>query len=92
MEATTIIRRPLITEKSTFQSSEFNRYAFEIDRRASKIQVKRAVEELYDVRVVSVATQHRKGQMRRNRFGYFKSKGMKRAIVKIHPEDRIELF
>ncbi len=92
MEATTIIRRPLITEKSTFQSSEFNRYAFEIDRRASKIQVKRAVEELYDVRVISVATQHRKGQMRRNRFGYFKSKGMKRAIVKIHPEDRIELF
>jgi len=92
MEATTIIRKPLITEKATYCSAELNRYAFEVDRRATKPQIKQAVEELYNVRVLSVATQTRKGQLRRNNFGYWRSKGMKRAIVKIHADDRIELF
>ena len=92
MHATTIIRRPLITEKATFDSSVHNRYAFEVDRRATKPQIKQAVEELYEIRVISVATQTRKGQLKRNKFGYWRSAGMKRAIVKIHPDDRIELF
>ena len=92
MNATTIIRRPLVTEKTTFLASAFNRYAFEVDRRATKPQIRKAVEELYGVRVVSVATQRRKGQLRRNRFGYWKTKERKRAIVRVHPEDRIELF
>ncbi|MCP3903319.1 MAG: 50S ribosomal protein L23 [Planctomycetes bacterium] len=92
MESVTVVRRPLVTEKTTFASTTANRYAFEVDPRASKPQIKRAIEDLYRVRVVSVATQNRKGQLRRNKFGYWKSKGMKRAIVKIHPDDRIELF
>jgi large subunit ribosomal protein L23 len=91
MEVTTIIRKPLITEKSTF-ASEANRYVFEVDRRASKPQIRQAVEELYGVRVLGVATQNRKGQQRRNRFGYWRTKAKKRAIVKVHPDDRIELF
>lgn len=92
MQPTTIIRKPLITEKATFDSSVHNRYAFEVDRRASKDQIRDAVQELYGVRVVGVATQNRKGQLRRNRFGFWRAKAMKRAIVKIHPDDRIELF
>ena len=92
MEPTTVIRRPLITEKATFASTEQGRYAFEVDRRATKPQIRRAVETLYGVRVISVATQHRKGQLRRNRYGYWRSASMKRAIVKIHPDDRIDLF
>lgn len=92
MEATTIIRRPLITEKATFESTERHRYSFEVDRRATKPQIRRAVEEIYGVRVLSVATQHRKGQLKRSRYGYWKSACMKRAIVKIHPDDRIDLF
>ena len=92
MIATEVIVKPLITEKATFGSTEFNRYAFEVNRRATKDQIKRAVEELYTVRVTGVATMNRKGQQRRNRFGYWKSREMKRAIVKVHPDDRIELF
>ena len=92
MESTTIIRRPLITEKSTYGSASNNRYTFEVDRRASKPEIKRAVEELYQVRVVGIATQNRKGQLKRNKYGYWRSRGMKRAIVKIHADDRIELF
>ena len=92
MDATTIIRRPLITEKVTFQSNDQNRYAFEVDRRATKPQIKTAIEALYDVRVLSVATQNRKGQLRSSRYGFWRSRDMKRAIVKVHPDDRIELF
>ncbi len=92
MESTVIIRKPLITEKATYESSVHNRYVFEVDRRATKPQIRRAVEELYGVRVVGVATQNRKGQLRRNKYGYWKSSDMKRAIVKVHAEDRIDLF
>jgi len=92
MESTTIIRKPLVTEKSTFASSELNRYSFEVDSRATKPQIRRAVEDLYGVRVLSVATQNRKGQLRRNKFGQWRAKKMKQAIVKIHAEDKIELF
>jgi len=91
MIATTVVRRPLITEKATF-ASEHNRYTFEVDRRASKPQIKQAVQELYEVRVLSVATQVRKGARKRTRFGYVDMPAVKRAIVKIHPEDKIELF
>jgi len=92
MEATTVIRKPLITEKATFASDQHNRYTFQVDRRADKGQIKRAIEELYSVRVLSVATQNRKGQARRSRFGYWFTADVKRAIVKVHPDDRIELF
>ena len=92
MEATTVIRKPIVTEKSTWSSSMHNRYCFEIDRSAGKPEVKRAVEELYGVRVIGVAVQNRKGQMRRSRLGYWKTSSVKRAIVKVHPDDRIELY
>ncbi len=92
MEATRVIRKPLITEKTTFASSESNRYTFEIDPRATKHQIKLAVEAVYGVRVLNVATQNRKGQLRRSKFGYWRAKAMKRAVVKVHPDDRIELF
>ncbi|MBI69178.1 MAG: 50S ribosomal protein L23 [Phycisphaerae bacterium] len=92
MEATTVIKQPLVTEKTTFAATADNRYSFEVDRRADKAQIKRAVEEIYGVRVVSVSTQVRKGRMRRNRMGWFRVGNQKRATVKLHAEDRIELF
>ncbi len=92
MEATTVIKKPLVTEKTTFNATANNRYAFEVDSRASKGEIKRAVEEIYGVRVVSIATQVRKGRMRRNRMGWFRVGSEKRAVVKLHAEDRIELF
>lgn len=92
MEATHVIRRPLVTEKFTFASNENNRVAFEVDPRANKDQIKRAVKELYDVRILGVNTQNRKGQMRRNRYGFWKARRMKIATIKVHPDDRIDLF
>ena len=92
MNATDVILKPLITEKATYQSGELNRYSFQVAKKATKHQIKKAVQELYNVRVLDVATQIRKGQKRRNRYGYWKTKDTKRAIVKIHADDRIELF
>jgi|TARA_B110000196_G_scaffold304763_1_gene301762 large subunit ribosomal protein L23 len=92
MEVTTIIKKPLVTEKSTFGVSMNNRYVFEVDKRADKGQIKRAVEEIYGVRVLTVATQVRKGHKKRNKMGWFRVGNQKRAVVKLHAEDRIELF
>ena len=92
MKTAAIIRRPLVTEKATFVADEFKRYGFEVDPEATKPQIKTAIEKLYGVRVLSVATQNRRGEKRRNKFGWFIKGNMKKAIVKIHPEDKIELF
>lgn len=92
MEATTIVKRPLVTEKTTWESGLRNRYSFEVDKRARKPQIKRAIESLYGVRVVSVATQVRKGKYFRTRFGAAKKSDWKKATVQLHEDDRIELF
>jgi large subunit ribosomal protein L23 len=92
MKTTSIIHKPLITEKNTIASDEFNRYGFEVDPNATKAQIKRAVQDLYGVRVLSVATQNRKGHLKRNKFGTFLKGAHKRAVVKIHPDDKIDLF
>lgn len=92
MEPHHIIKVPLLTEKHTYASNEFNRYAFLVDRTASKDEIKRAIEDLYKVRVVKVATHNRQDRTRRLRYGYVEGKTTKRAMVRIHPEDRIELF
>ena len=92
MEATQIVHKPLVTEKNTFLADAHNRVAFEVDRHANKAQIKNAIQELYKVRVLSVATKIHKGRRHRNRFGFFKDGDVKQAIVKVHPEDKIELF
>jgi large subunit ribosomal protein L23 len=92
MEPTRIIKKPLITEKATFMAADANRYLFQVDRLATKPQIRKAIEALYSVRVIRVATQKRPGKTRRYKYGYIKSAPTKRAIVKIHADDRIELF
>ena len=91
MKAIDIIIKPIITEKTTV-GTELNRYTFQVDRKADKQQIRRAIEELYGVRVLKVNTQNRKGQLRRNKHGYWQSRSIKQAVVKIHEEDRIDLF
>jgi large subunit ribosomal protein L23 len=91
VEPTRVIRKPLITEKATWLA-EGNRYSFVVERAATKPQIRRAVEALYGVRVLGVTTQNRAGKLRRYRHGLVQLAPTKRAVVKIHPEDKIELF
>ena len=62
MKARQIILRPLITEKTTTMQERENTVCFEVDRRANKIQIRKAVEELFDVRVTGVHIVNRKGK------------------------------
>jgi large subunit ribosomal protein L23 len=92
MEPTTVIKKPLITEKSAWEIESRNRYSFEVDMRARKPQIKDAVEKIYGVKVQKVSTQVRKGKYFRTKFGPAKTSSWKRATVQLAGDDRIELF
>lgn len=87
-----IILRPLVTEKGMHRSSRVNAYAFEVNKLATKADVKRAVEDLFNVKVLKVHIQNRKGKPRRTRFQVGVTDKWKKAIVKLDPEDRIGFF
>ena len=92
LEPHQVIVKPLVTEKGMHKSTRNNAYAFEINRLATKEDVKRAVETLFEVKVVKVATQNRKGKARRTRFRLGQTKDWKKAIVTLDGESRINFF
>ena len=92
LHATQIIKKPLITEKCTWEAAARNRYSFLVDMHATKTQIKHAVAEIYKVRVAKVSTQVRKGRTYRTRHGVTNTGDWKRATVQLHADDRIELF
>ncbi|HEY6564635.1 MAG TPA: 50S ribosomal protein L23 [Pirellulaceae bacterium] len=92
LEPYQIILRPLVTEKGVHRASRNNQYAFEIAMAAGKLDVKRAVEQLFSVVVEKVRIQHRKGKPRRYRFKSGETKPWKKAIVTLHSEHRLEFF
>ena len=92
LEPHQIILRPLVTEKGMHRSTRYNAYAFEVNLLAKKEDVRRAVEDLFDVRVVKVRTQNRKGKPRRTKFRHGYTKDWKKAIVTLDSEDNIEFF
>ena len=87
-----VILRPLVTEKGVHRSSRHNAYAFEVAKAATKDDVRKAVEQMFNVKVVRVHTQNRKGKPRRSRSKLSRTKDWKKAIVKLDAEHRIELF
>ena len=89
---TEIIKAPLISEKSTFLANVKNSYTFEVDKSADKGQIKAAIEKLYNVKVVEVRTVNVAGKPRRTRSGYKTTGEWKKAIVQLHPDNKIELF
>jgi len=86
-----LIKRPLVTEKA-IQLLDNNQYVFEVDRRASKPEIKAAIQELFQVTVVGISTLNKPPRTRRiGRFLGYKPR-YKRAIVRLAPEDEIVLF
>jgi large subunit ribosomal protein L23 len=92
LEPYQIILRPLVTEKGMHRSTRQNSYAFEVNPLATKTDIRRAVQELFDVKVVEVRTQNRRGKPRRVRFKKGYTKTWKKAIVKLDPEYRIDFY
>ncbi len=92
LEPHQIILRPLVTEKGMHRSTRNNAYAFEVHRMATKADVRDAVEKLFDVNVLKVHTQTRKGKPRRTRFHIGLTGSWKKAIVTLDQEHRIDFF
>ena len=87
-----IIISPLVTEKSTTQREGQNQYSFKVDKRANKIEIKEAVEQLFKIKVTEVRTTMIRGKVKRlgRRFG--KRPDWKKAIVTVREGDRIDFF
>ncbi len=86
-----VIRRPLITEKAT-KGLDINQYTFEVDHRAAKPEIKSAIEQLFDVKVVGISTMN--PPRRTRRVGRFSGKRaqVKKAIVRLAEGNSIQLF
>lgn len=87
-----IIKRPLATEKNNIQRLSFNQVSFEVDRQANRIEIKKAVETIFDVKVVKVRSMQMIGKKKRRGRIIGKRRDWKKAIVKLAPGERIEFF
>ena len=92
-QASDLIKQVLLTEKGTRLSEEQKQYLFRVAMDANKIEIKRAVEALFNVRVMAVNTMRRKGKKKRERTANFgTTAAWKRAVVTVHADDSINLI
>lgn len=87
-----IIKRPLITEKTNIQKEDYNQITFEVDRRANRVEIKRAIEKLFNVRVNTIRTIQVKGKRKQRGRVIGKRKDWKKAIATLMPGERIDFF
>jgi large subunit ribosomal protein L23 len=87
-----IIKRPLVTEKTNIQKEDSNQVTFEVDTRANRIEIQRAVEQIFKVKVAKTRTVNVKGKVKRRGRILGKRKDWKKAIVTLYPGERIDFF
>lgn len=86
------IIRPLVTEKTTIQKELNNQFSFEVSPRANRVEIKKAIEKIFNVRVAGVQTLQVKGKVKRRGRITGKRKDWKKAIVTLMPGERIDFF
>lgn len=91
-DARSIVKKVLITEKGTLLRETQNQYFFEVSRDANKIEIKRAIESIFQVKVDSVQTMQLRGKVKRQGRWVGKRNDWKKAIVTLKPDQKIELF
>jgi large subunit ribosomal protein L23 len=87
-----IVLRPIVTEKSSLAKDSSNQYVFEVARDANKIEIAKAVERLFKVKVVTVRVMNMEGKKRRLGKSAGKRSDWRKAIVKIGSKDKISFF
>ncbi|MCG3133726.1 MAG: 50S ribosomal protein L23 [Planctomycetes bacterium] len=91
-----VVRKPLITERATSALDRSNTYVFDVHPAANKVQIKNAIEKLFNVKVLSVNTANRKGKVKARRSGrkqlMVELASRKKAYVRLRAGDAIELF
>ena len=91
-DARQVVRKVLITEKGTVLRETQNQYFFEVARDANKIDIKRAIETIFAVKVDNVRTMQLRGKVKRQGRWVGKRNDWKKAIVTLKPDQKIELF
>ncbi len=92
MRAYDIIRRPIVTEKTTLQKELYNQICFEVARDANRLEIKNAIEKIFNAKVRSVKTIQVKGKVKRRGRIVGKRRDWKKANVRLMPGQRIEFF
>jgi large subunit ribosomal protein L23 len=92
MKQTDVIRRPLITEKTSAAYQDRGEYTFQVHPNASKPQIRQAIEELFGVKVTGVWTSSQRGKEKRMGQSIGRRPNWKKAIVKLREGDTIEIF
>ena len=92
MEDHNIVIKPLVTEQGMHFASKLNAYTFEVNKMANKVQIRKAIENLYSVKVVEVRTANRQGKLRRRGKNTGKTRSWKKAVVVLHEDFHIDLF
>jgi len=87
-----VVVRPIVTEKSSLLKEGGNQYVFEVARGANKIEIAKAVEQLFKVKVLSVRVMNMEGKARRLGKHSGKKPDWRKAIVKLNPKDKIPFF
>jgi large subunit ribosomal protein L23 len=87
-----LVRRPVVTEKSSLIKEASNQYVFEVATYANKIEIAKAVERLFKVKVISVRVMNIEGKKRRLGRSVGKKPDWRKAIVKLSPKDKISFF
>ncbi len=87
-----IIKRPIVSEKSTMQREVSNQFSFEVDRKANRVEIKKAMQSLFSVQVDGVRTLQIKGKYKQRGRIIGKRRDWKKAIVTLKPGERIEFF
>ena len=92
MNAYSVIKRPIVTEKTSIQKEKDNQVTFEVDKNASRVQIRKAVEELFKVHVAGVRTAHVRGKFKQRGRIIGKRRDWKKAVVTLMPGQRIDFF
>lgn len=91
-----IILKPIITEKANAEAEDFNRYSFEVDRRANKVQIAKEISKMYGVQVDSVNTMNYAGKVKRRhtKSGLITGKrnNTKKAVVTVAEGEMIDIY
>ena len=87
-----VLQRPILTEKTTGGIDHLNAYVFEVAPTANKIQIKKAVEEQFEVKVVKVNTRWKRGKYKRLGRSVGRTSAFKEAVVTLQTGDKIDVY
>lgn len=92
MTAYDIVKKPVITEKTEILRRDYNKYTFEVSPKANKVEIGKAIETIFNVKVESVATINVKSITKRHGMKLYKTQAKKKAIVKLAAGNTITYF